>query len=224
MTKKEKEYNIIAPLIEKFGLSLIEREDNERPDFVMRNKQGIVIGIEVTDVRDSSKVQIEATEKAIDKLLEKYSELHKNGPRKLYSVKFNNSMVHEGIMIKEIKAQLFEELDRVISSKSKDGGIVEYFSDYPSTEFCVSRIPGHFTTIRHLPLDNLRKTIEKKNKKLIEYAELPNNKSLEIREYWLVINVPMKEGWEYAAFQGLQFSTGYNHIYLADPFSMNLLV
>lgn len=78
--------------------------------------------------------------------------------------------------------------------------------------------------IKSLPIDILKETIKDKNKKLIKYSELSQNLDLNIREYWLVINVPMKEGWDYSAFQGLKFETGYTRIYLADPFSMNRLV
>lgn len=224
MTKKEKEYNVITPLLKEYGFSLVARKDDERPDFVVRNKQDIVVGIEVTDVRIKNKTQIEATEKAIDSLLEEYSKLHQNGPHLLYSVKVNQSMIHEGVLIKQVKQQLFEELDKVVTEKSKEGHFVRYFSEYPSREFCVTRMPGHFSEIRSLPIDILKETIKDKNKKLIKYSELSQNLELNIREYWLVINVPMKEGWDYSAFQGLKFETGYTRIYLADPFSMNRLV
>ena len=224
MTKKEKEYNVITPLLKEYGFSLVARKDDERPDFVVRNKQDIVVGIEVTDVRIKNKTQIEATEKAIDGLLEEYSKLHQNGPHLLYSVKVNQSMIHEGVLIKQVKQQLFEELDKVVTEKSKEGHLVRYFSEYPSREFCVTRMPGHFSEIRSLPIDILKETIKDKNKKLIKYSELSQNLELNIREYWLVINVPMKEGWDYSAFQGLKFETGYTRIYLADPFSMNRLV
>lgn len=224
MTKKEKEYNVITPLLKEYGFSLVARKDDERPDFVVRNKQDIVVGIEVTDVRIKNKTQIEATEKAIDSLLEEYSKLHPNGPHLLYSVKVNQSMIHEGVLIKQVKQQLFEELDKVVTEKSKEGHLVRYFSEYPSREFCVTRMPGHFSEIKSLPIDILKETIKDKNKKLIKYSELSQNLDLNIREYWLVINVPMKEGWDYSAFQGLKFETGYTRIYLADPFSMNRLV
>lgn len=224
MTKKEKEYNVITPLLKEYGFSLVARKDDERPDFVVRNKQDIVVGIEVTDVRIKNKTQIEATEKAIDSLLEEYSKLHQNGPHLLYSVKVNQSMIHEGVLIKQVKQQLFEELDKVVTEKSKEGHLVRYFSEYPSREFCVTRMPGHFSEIKSLPIDILKETIKDKNKKLIKYSELSQNLDLNIREYWLVINVPMKEGWDYSAFQGLKFETGYTRIYLADPFSMNRLV
>lgn len=224
MTKKEKEYNVITPLLKEYGFSLVARKDDERPDFVVRNKQDIVVGIEVTDVRIKNKTQIEATEKAIDSLLEEYSKLHQNGPHLLYSVKVNHSMIHEGVLIKQVKQQLFEELDKVVTEKSKEGHLVRYFSEYPSREFCVTRMPGHFSEIKSLPIDILKETIKDKNKKLIKYSELSQNLDLNIREYWLVINVPMKEGWDYSAFQGLKFETGYTRIYLADPFSMNRLV
>ena len=224
MTKKEKEYNVITPLLKEYGFSLVARKDDERPDFVVRNKQDIVVGIEVTDVRIKNKTQIEATEKAIDSLLEEYSKLHQNGPHLLYSVKVNQSMIHEGVLIKQVKQQLFDELDKVVTEKSKEGHLVRYFSEYPSREFCVTRMPGHFSEIKSLPIDILKETIKDKNKKLIKYSELSQNLDLNIREYWLVINVPMKEGWDYSAFQGLKFETGYTRIYLADPFSMNRLV
>lgn len=224
MTKKEKEYNVIAPLLKEYGFSLVARKDDERPDFVVRNKQGIVVGIEVTDVRIKNKTQIEATEKAIDNILEEYSRLHQSGPQMLYSVKVNQSMIHEGVLIKQVKQQLFEELDKVVTEKSKEGHLVRYFGEYPSREFCVSRMLGHFTTIQSLPIEVLEETIKDKNKKLIKYSVLPQNLDLKIREYWLVINVPTKEGWDYSAFQGQLFDTGYTHIYLVDPFSMKRLV
>lgn len=222
MTKKEREYNVIAPLLEKYGFSLIARKDDERPDFVVQNKQGIVVGIEVTDVRDKSKAQIEATEKAFDQLLQKYCSQRKDGPKVLFSVTANQSYIHNGLIIKEVEERVFNELDKVVDEKSKKGEFVQYFADYPATEFSVSRMPGHFTYETALPLEILRNTIENKNEKLRQYVELQQNAG--IREYWLVINVPMKEGWNYSVFQGLQFSTGYNRIYLADPFSMNRLV
>ena len=224
MTKKEKEYYVVAPLLKEYGLSLVARKDDERPDFVVQNEYGIVVGIEVTDVRVKKKTQIEATEKAIDSLFKEYSKLHQNGPHLLFSVKVNQSMIHDGILIKQVKQQLFEELDMVVTKKSKEGHLVEYFSDYPSREFCVTRMPGHFTMMNHLPIDVLMETIKEKNEKLIKYSELQNNLDLGISEYWLVINVPMKEGWDYSAFHELQFDTGYTHIYLTDPFSMNRLV
>ena len=112
-------------------------------------------------------------------------------------------MIHDGILIKQVKQQLFEELDMVVTKKSKEGHLVEYFCDYyPSREFCVTRMPGHFTMMNHLPIDVLMETIKEKNEKLIKYSELQNNLDLGIREYWLVINVPMKEGWDYSAFHG----------------------
>ena len=224
MTKKEKEYNVITPLLKEYGFSLIPRKDDERPDFVVQNKYGIVVGIEVTDVRVKKKTQIEATEKAIDSLFKEYSKLHQNGPHLLFTVKVNQSMIHDGILIKQVKQQLFEELDIVVMKKSKEGHLVEYYSEYPSREFCVTRMPGHFTMMNHLPIDVLMETIKEKNEKLIKYSELQNNLDLGISEYWLVINVPMKEGWDYSAFHGLHFDTGYTRIYLADPFSMNRLV
>lgn len=224
MTKKEKEYNVVAPLFKEYGFSLVARKEDERPDFVVRNKNGIVIGIEVTDVRIKGKKQIEATEKAIDSLLEEYSKLHQSGPHLLFTVKMNQSVIHDGVLIKHIKQQLFNELDEVIIKKSKEGHLVEYFSEYPSREFCVTRMPGHFTAIMPLPIDVLMDTIKDKNEKLVKYSGLPQNLDLEVREYWLVINVPIKEGWDYSAFQGVQFDTGYTRIYLANPFSMNRLV
>ena len=224
MTKKDREYNVVAPLLEKYGFSLIARKDDERPDFVVRNRQGIVIGIEVTDVRIKNKPQIEATEKAIDCLLKEYSKLHQNGPHLLLTVKVNQSMIHDGILIKQVKQQLFEELDIVVMKKSKEGHLVEYYSEYPSREFCVTRMPGHFTTIKSIPIDALKETIKEKNEKLIKYSVLSQNLDLGVREYWLVINVPMQEGWDYSAFQRLKFDTGYSRIYLADPFSMKRLV
>lgn len=224
MTKKEKEYNVITPLLKEYGFSLVARKDDERPDFVVQSEYGIVVGIEVTDVRVKKKTQIEATEKAIDSLFKEYSKLHQNGPHLLFTVKVNQSMIHDGILIKQVKQQLFEELDMVVTKKSKEGHLVEYFSDYPSREFCVTRMPGHFTMMNHLPIDVLMETIKEKNEKLIKYSELQNNLDLGISEYWLVINVPMKEGWDYSAFQGVKFDTGYTRIYLANPFSMNRLV
>lgn len=224
MTKKEKEYNVITPLLKEYGFSLVARKDDERPDFVVQNEYGIVVGIEVTDVRVKKKTQIEATEKAIDSLFKEYSKLHQNGPHLLFTVKVNQSMIHDGILIKQVKQQLFEELDMVVTKKSKEGHLVEYFCDYPSREFCVTRMPGHFTMMNHLPIDVLMETIKEKNEKLIKYSELQNNLDLGISEYWLVINVPMKEGWDYSAFHGLHFDTGYTRIYLADPFSMNRIV
>ena len=224
MTKKAKEYNVITPLLKEYGFSLIPRKDDERPDFVVQNEQGIVVGIEVTDVRIKKKTQIEATEKAIDSLFKEYSKLHQNGPHLLFTVKVNQSMIHEGVQVKQVKPQLFEELDMVVTKKSKEGHLVEYYSEYPSREFCVTRMPGHFTTIKPLAIDVLKETIKDKNIKLIKYSELPQNLDLGVREYWLVINVPMKEGWDYSAFHGLHFDTGYTRIYLADPFSMNRLV
>ena len=69
MTQKEQELAIVTPLLEEYGFTLIHRKENERPDFVASNKQGIIVGIEVTEVRDHSKGQIEASEKVIDQPL-----------------------------------------------------------------------------------------------------------------------------------------------------------
>ena len=222
MTKKEREYNVVAPLFKEYGFIPVQRQGDERPDFVVRNKQGIVVGIEVTDVRDKSKMQIEATEKAFDKLLKKYSSQRKEGPKALFSVTVNQSYLHNGLIIKDVEERIFDELDKIVEHKSKSGEIVQYFSDYPSTEFSVFRMQGHFTYETLLPIEILRNTIEEKDKKLKQYVELQQNAI--IREYWLVINVPMKEGWDYSAFHGKQFLTGYSRIYLTDPFSMNRLV
>lgn len=222
MTKKEREYNVVAPLFKEYGFTPVKRQDDERPDFVVCNKQGIVVGIEVTDVRDKSKAQIEATEKAFDQLLQKYCSQRKEGPKALFSVAVNQSYLHNGLIINDVEERIFEELDKIVEQKSKTGKFVQYFSDYPSTVFSVSRMPGHFTYETTLPIELLRNTIEEKNKKLRQYVELQQNAG--IREYWLVINVPMKEGWDYSAFQGKEFLTGYSRIYLTNPFSMNRLV
>lgn len=219
MTQKEIEYLSVAPILKENGLSLVERKDNERPDFVACYNNNYHVGIEVTDVRDISKHQIEETEKAFDKLLEKYSLSRKHKGSGYYSVKVNQWLIHVGQNVNSLELQLFKELDDLIDGTIKKGVIIESFSSYHYAGFVVIRSPGHFTYIHALPINLIQDALKRKERKLLEYRSLPANKSLGIREYWLIINVPMKEGWDFSSHQNLNLSTGFDHIYLSDTFS-----
>lgn len=218
MTQKDQELAIVTPLLEEYGFTLIDRKENERPDFVASNKQGIIVGIEVTEVRDHSKGQIEASEKVIDQLLNKYTESRKGLYSGTYSVRINQSLIHNGERIKPLERQLFSELDRFLVDPTAEGVIVERVTRIVGGPLNVAREPGHSTWIHALPQQLLDNTIANKANKLIEYQSLPQNIHLKIREYWLVILVPAKEGWEVWAGQRPNVPSGYSRIYISDGF------
>lgn len=224
MTKKEKEYAAVSHLLNEYGLSVIERKEQERPDFVCSNKDGIVIGIEVTEVRDKSKSQIEETERVVDSLLKEYTESRRERFCGMYSVRINQSKIHNGEHFRALKKELFEELDTILSGESSGGIIVVKAEKYSSDILIVLQEPGHFTTCRQIPAYWLDEAISAKNKKLIEYDSLPENQSLRIREYWLVISVPLKEGWDLTYAHNYSIRTGYSRVYLFDGFGNKRIV
>ena len=216
MNKKEKEYHSVFPLIEKYGFSLIEREENERPDFVVHNKDGLVVGIEVTEVRDKSRYQIESTVSTIDKLLEKYTNSRKNRFKGMYSVGIYPDIIYESVQIKQHEKQLFEELDALISGSHSEGAIVKRVTRHNDTPLSVTLEPGIPVNVHALPQQWLDNVVSDKAKKLVEYQSLEENIRLGVHEYWLIVLAPPKEGWELSARLHTNISSGYSKIYISD--------
>lgn len=219
MTQKEQELAIVTPLLEEYGFTLIERKENERPDFVASTEKGRVVGIEVTELRDMSRPQIEATEYVVDQMLQKYTDSRKDLYDGIYSVGIYQDIIHDGVRIKPLEKQLFQELDGFISGTCTEGSIVKRVTRHISGSLLVSREPGHLTWVHSLPQDLLDKAVSKKAKKLKEYQALPQNKDSGINEYWLLIYIPGKEGWEIWAGIHPTVPSGYSSVFITDGFN-----
>ena len=219
MRQKQSEFIAVEPILKQDGLTIVPREHNESPDFVVQGQDGALIGIEVTEARYPFKHQIDATEDVVDKLLKEYSALRKERFTGLFLVNIDQDLIHMGCHFKPLKEELFNELDCIFSNEPHENNIVKSSFFIQDGSFSVTRSIGHCSRLRPLPQIVVDMVITKKEQKLKEYKAKLENAELDIKEYWLVINVPMKEGWDLSYANNPSVSTTYDHVYLVDVFN-----
>lgn len=219
MKQKQREFITVEPILKQKGLTIVPREHNESPDFVVQKQNGTLIGIEVTEARYPFKHQIDETEDVVDELLKEYSAIRKDRFTGVFLVSIDQDLIHIGSHFKSLKNELFDELDSLFSNEHLNNNIVKSSSFIKDGVFSVTRIVGHCSRLSPLPQIVLDRAIAKKEQKLKDYKTKPENVERNIKEYWLVINVPMKEGWDLSYANNLSVSTTYDHVYLVDVFN-----
>lgn len=196
---------------------------DDRPDIILPSTNDRKIGIEVVTF---STHQYEEAEDALYKILDEYIDerLDKRSEKRYeIGVLFNDLSIPTNINYKQIKEQLFDELDDLLfyhqplKNHQYLAGVTTMENPGAKRSFIGEDICVEYENLNEQVLIDC---IHQKERKLSEYRKLIMNGT--IKEYYLVIFFPVKEHAEIRDYRlPDSFRTKYNRIYLVDYFFIN---
>ena len=200
----------ITPIINYLKIGWEDVEIGNRPDVVIRNYEGKLIGIENTEYHPTRKIQ--ETEAKLDKICKDYAKILRERGDIGYQLNINFSDYVYSLKRIDSK-KVIEEIDNC--RKHKIDGI--FISDiYQSADIIddvvVGRMGAFFASYK-IDYSEIQRCIDRKEKKLIEYKKLEKNQSID--EYWLNINIPLTEKVVYKQEDTYNVESGYKRIYLS---------
>ena len=200
----------ITPIINHLKISWEDVEIGNRPDVVIKNYEGKVIGVENTEYHPTKRLQ--ETNSILDKICEDYEKiLRERGDIGFQlNIQFSDYMYS----LKRIdRIKVIEEID--YCRKHKIDGIYicdVYKLGVIKDDVAVARADAFIINYK-IDYSEIQKCIDRKEKKLVEYKKLKKNQSID--EYWLNINIPLAEKAVYKQEDTYDVESGYKRIYLS---------
>ncbi len=223
--KKFEELNLAFKVIDMLGYKPSLAMSDEGPDFVLPSKDDRQIGIEVTKYIYQKKAKDIA---ALNCFLNDYAN-HFDENNQMHgeiTIYFNYGELPTGIPFKDIKKQLFLEIDQLILSE--DIGIKQqyieeaYFDENPSVHNSCAHLGLSGYEYGNVNPDHLQHCIQKKEHKLKDYKE--DAKNATIKEFYLIIYASPSEHPEVRKYKLPDgFKSQYDRIYFVDDFEINQL-
>lgn len=212
-----------SPVIKELGYIPDDSMCDDKPDIILPSINDRKIGIEVVSY---STHQYEEAEDALYKILDEYIDerLDKRSEKRYeIGVLFNDLSIPTNINYKQVKEQLYDELDDLLFYHQPLRDHL-YLADVTAMEHPGAKrsFIGNDICVEYDDLNEkvLIDCIRQKERKLLMYKTLTKNST--IQEYYLVIFFPVKE---HAEIRGYippdSFKTKYNRIYLVDYFYTN---
>ena len=200
----------ITPIINYLKIGWEDVEIGNRPDVVIRNYEGKLIGIENTEYHPTRKIQ--ETEAKLDKICKDYAKILRE--RGDIGYQLNIQFSDYVYSLKRIDSKkVIEEIDNC--RKHEFCGIYIYGVDrfgVIKDDVVVGRTDA-FIIDDKIDYSEIQRCIDRKEKKLIEYKKLEKNQSID--EYWLNINIPLTEKVVYKQEDTYNVESGYKRIYLS---------
>lgn len=241
-TKHRKEYFEVKPILASLGIELSQEHIKDKPDFRLCYK-GKRIGLETTrcyppDVK-SHQNKYEIGDKGVKSILERYKryKIERHEWVTLF-ISFRNGIYYtfrdtslkrkdidriENEVIEEIETRLRE--GHYSTPKTCDNRITElYHMDYKYTRIISMDEPqegkvilgsgGEAIPVRTIEIESLKKAIFDKERKLVKYKQMEQNKDID--EYWLCINLPVPSQRFFYDLEPFEIQSGYSRIYVTQ--------
>ena len=208
--KKQLEKHHITPIINHLNISWEDVEIGDKPDVIIKNYEGKIIGVE--NVKYHPTEERQETDARLDRICKEYEEiLRKRGDVGFtLRVEFSNY----AYSVKRLDSK--KVIEDIEYSRGREVGKRHVWNSVYSELFNdvvdVKRINKQFVS-DEIDYSIIRKLIEKKEQKLINYKRLEKNKFID--EYWLNINIPFNEGVIYKPDDTLNVESDYTRIYLS---------
>ena len=200
----------ILPIINYLSVNLEDVEIDDKPDVIIRNYEGKVIGVE--NVEYHSTQDIQRTDKRLTKICKEYEDILKE--RGDVGFFLNVHFSEYAYSVKRLESK--EVIEDIEYSRGREVGkrFVWYSmrSDILNDNVRVLRMDSKIFS-NEIDYSIIRKLIEKKEKKLTGYKQLEKN--ILVDEYWLNINIPFSEGVIYRPDDTLSVESDYTRIYLS---------
>ena len=221
--KHRNELGKASRIIRELGYEPDESMCDDRPDIVLPSKTDRRIGIEVVTY---STRRYEESENVLYKIFNEYIEERldkRSDTRYEIGVMFTNLQVPIDINYKKVKEQIFDEIDNLMlpDQPPMNRDYIESVTAWENPGVEHSFITCD-TVVVYEKLNEkiLLDCIKVKEQKLKGYKMLEENST--ISEYYLMVFFPINE---HAELRGYtlpeEFNTGYDRIYLVDPFYTN---
>ena len=200
----------ILPIINYLSVNLEDVEIDDKPDVIIRNYEGKVIGVE--NVEYHSTQDIQRTDKRLAKICKEYENILKERGDVGFFLNVNFSEYVYSVKRLDSK----EVIEDIEYSRGREVGkrFVWYSmrSDELKDDVRVLRTESKIFCNK-IDYSIIRTLIEKKERKLTRYKQLEKNKLID--EYWLNINIPFNEGVIYKPEDTLSIESDYKRIYLS---------
>ena len=200
----------ITPIINHLNISWEDVEIGDKPDVIIRNYEGKIIGVENVEYHPIQERQ--ETDARLDNICREYEDILRG--RGEVGFQLNVQFSNYAYSLKRLDSKkVIEDIEysrgREVSKK-----YVWYSmrSDILKDNVRVLRMDTQFIS-DEIDYSIIRKLIEKKEIKLISYKQLEKNKFID--EYWLNINIPFNEGVIYKPDDTLSVESDYTRIYLS---------
>lgn len=225
--QKKSERFLISWLLKKLEIRDEDVEYFEGPDFII-NYQGKKIGLEFTEchslaIETNNKKGVAKTQKALYDLLNTYKEiiLKRGEKSKLIFVTFEDC-IYDVPRVNKIEKTIIDEIDALREMKRTDGWKdFKYISDVNehdlSSDLVEVSMSDAFWCKPPKP-ENVLVRINDKNEKLPEYKI--KNQSLDIQEYWLVVDFTRDRGTDIRNFSMPNIETEYKRVYLTNYYDI----
>ena len=210
-------------VIKELGFEPDELMCDDRPDIVLPSRTDRLIGIEVVAY---STHRYEESEDVLYKIFNEYIEERldkRSAIRYEIGVMFTDLQVPVGINYKKVKKQIFDEIDSLMlpNHPPMNRQYIESVTAWENPGVEHSSMTCDTVVIyEELNEKTLLDCISGKEQKLKAYKALSENST--INEYYLVVFFPINEHAEIRGYTLPEtFKTGYDRIYLVDPFYTN---
>lgn len=200
----------IIPVIRHLGIDFCNVAIDDKPDVVINNYEGKVIGVENVEYHSTN--NIAKTDAKLWKICREYEQILKDRGEKGFQLNVHFS-------------EYVYSLKRIDSKKVIEE--LEYCRNHENGKkyiYYIMRLDISPNDVRVLQMKSgivcndidysiIRKLIEKKDSKLQEYKQLAKNKNID--EFWLNINIPFNEFSIYKQDDTMEIISGYDRIYIS---------
>ncbi|MBR5277561.1 MAG: hypothetical protein IKU35_10570 [Bacteroidaceae bacterium] len=200
----------ILPIINYLSVNLEDVKIGDKPDVIIRNYEGKVIGVENVEYHPTQNRQ--RTDKRLTKICKEYEDiLRERGEVGFF---LNVHFSEYAYSVKRLESK--EVIEDIEYSRGREVGkrFVWYSmrSDILKDNVRVLRMETKIFSNK-IDYSTIKTLIEKKERKLTGYKQLEKNKFID--EYWLNINIPFNEGVIYKPDDTLSVESDYTRIYLS---------
>lgn len=200
----------IIPIIRYLGIDLCNVEIDDKPDVIIKDYEGKIIGVENVEYHSNSNVL--KTNSRLNDICDEYEQMLRDRGEKGFQL--NVHFCEYIYSLKRINSK--DVIDDIEYSRKYGHGtkFVWYTmrSDIIPDDVKVLQMGSGFIS-DEIDYSIIRKKIEIKDAKLKEYKQLEKNKNID--EYWLNINIPYDEYAIYKPDDTLNIESKYNRIYLS---------
>lgn len=208
--QKQLEEHHIIPIIRYLGIDLCNVEIDDKPDVVIKDYEGKIIGVENVEYHSNSNIL--KTNSRLDDICDEYEQMLRERGEKGFQLN-----VHFSEYVYSLKRINSKDVIDDIEYSRKYGHGTKFVwytmrSDGIPDDVRVLQMGSGFIS-DEIDYSIIRKKIEIKDAKLKEYKQLEKNKNID--EYWLNINIPYDEYAIYKPDDTLNIESKYNRIYLS---------